>query len=140
MGLPAALLGSVDVTLTDGLLRLPEAFAASFVGGLVVTVWLDGCVALWPRAAWERLTARLADLPVADGRARAFARLLFSSAVALEPGRRSVRLSDEHRRSAELDGRGVLVGAGDHVEVWSPARWAEQSDRRLDEFATVLAG
>jgi MraZ protein len=139
MPLPTALHGSVDVTLRDGTLRLPDRFTIPFAGGLVITSWLDGCLALWPRSSWEDLSARLMALPIADSAARAFARLLFASAIELAEGLRSVRLPERHRRTADLGEDAVLVGAGDHVEVWSRQRWTEQATRRLDDFSSALA-
>jgi MraZ protein len=136
----AALLGSADVTLRDGVLRLPDGFVAPFVGGLVLSSWLDGCIALWPRTEWEALAARLVRLPVSSEPARAFARLLFSSAVEFGIVPVDVLLPEPQRRSAGLSEAAVLIGAGDHAEVWSPERWRGQADRALDEFAAALAG
>jgi MraZ protein len=135
----AALLGSADVTLRDGTFRLPDGFAAAFVGGLVVTSWLDGCLALWPRAEWDAFAARLVRLPVADAGARWFARLLFASAVEIGIVPDDIALPEPQRRSAGLDGEVVLVGAGDHAELWSRGRWDEQSSRSLDELSGALA-
>jgi MraZ protein len=136
-----ALHGSTEVTLNDGMLRLPDRFKAPFAAGTVVTAWLDGCVALWPRASWDALAARVVQLPIADSDARAFGRLLFASALEVEPGVRSIRLGEPHRRSGGFDEDGaVLVGAGDHAEVWSRRRWLELEDRSLDDVAGALAG
>jgi MraZ protein len=137
----AALHGSTEITLTDGTLRLPDRFRVPFANGAVVTAWLDGCVALWPRASWDSLAARLLDLPIGDEGARTFVRLLFASATDVEPGARSIRFGDRHRESAGLaDEPVVLVGAGDHAEVWSRRRWDAQLERPLDEMAGALAG
>ena len=137
MAVVTALQGSADVTLRDGALHLPDAFAVPFAGGLVVTVWVDGCIALWPRDAWESLASRLTRLPISDSNARAFGRLLFSSAMSVGAGVRRLRLPDRHRAMAGIRSDAVLVGAGDHAELWSRERWAETSGRPLDEF---LAG
>jgi len=140
MALPAVLLGSADVALTDGVLRLPDAFAAAFVGGLVVTAWLDGCIALWPRAEWDDLAARLVRLPVGDLAARSYARLLFSSAVEVGIVPDEVVLPERQRRLAGIEATAILVGAGDHAELWAADRWGEQAQRPLEAFAQALAG
>jgi DNA-binding transcriptional regulator/RsmH inhibitor MraZ len=45
------------------------------------------------------------------------------------------------RHWASLAGEAVLVGARDHVEIWSPARWTELEDNiEGDEFGRLLAG
>lgn len=131
--------GSAEVTLSDGTLPLPDGFVVPFAAGAVVTAWLDGCVALWPRAAWDRLAARLVALPIGEPRARAFARLVFASAVATDEMPLSVPVSDGHRQAADVDGAAVLVGAGDHAELWSRDRWAAHARQELDRLGEVLA-
>ena len=126
------LLGTTELTL-DRPLRLPDSFLPGFASGGVLTAWLDGCLALWPHATWASLAGRITALPMSQGGARTFGRLLFSSAVefAFEPG--GIGVPEAHRRLAGIEGRAVLVGAGDHAELWSPARWAEATARRLDD-------
>lgn len=128
----ALLLGSAELALVEGPLRLPDPFLAPFVGGGVLTLWLDGCLALWPRPAWAELAARLLTLPVGSAEARAFERRLFASAVEADIPRAGASIPDEHRRSAGLRDRVVVVGAGDHLELWSPERWRAASERPLE--------
>jgi MraZ protein len=130
----ALLLGTVEIALPQGPMRLPDLFLAPLAGGAVLTVWLDGCLALWPRPAWEALATRILSLPMSVADARAFARLVFSSAVELHPPTRRLVVPPGHRRLADLDERAVLIGAGDHAEIWDPDRWDEMSRRRLDEL------
>jgi len=134
----ALLLGTAELALQDGPLRLPETFLVPFAAGGVLTVWLDGCLALWPRAAWESLADRLLALPLSVSDARAFARLVFASAVEFRSPA-EVAIPATHRRPADLDDRLVLVGAGAHAEIWSPDRWLEVSRRSLDELSLPIA-
>jgi MraZ protein len=131
----ALLLGTVEIALPHGAIRLPDLFLAPLAGGGVLTIWLDGCLALWPRPAWEALATRILSLPMSVADARSFARLVFSSAVEIRPPARRLAIPPGHRRVADLDERAVLIGAGDHAEIWDPGRWAEVSRRRLDELA-----
>ena len=126
------LLGTTELAV-DTPLRLPDRFLPAFASGGVLTAWLDGCLALWPSATWTSLAGRITALPMSQGGARTFARLLFSSAVefAFDPG--GIRIPDAHRRLAGIEDRAILVGAGDHAELWSPGRWAEATERRLDD-------
>jgi MraZ protein len=135
-----ALHGSVDVTLRDGVLRLPDGFRTPFAAGIVVTSWLDGCIALWPRSSWDALAARLMGLPIGNSDARAFIRLLLASATDIGAAIRSVPLSEPQRGSIGLGQDAVLVGVGDHAELWPRPRWVERAGHSLDDFAGALAG
>jgi MraZ protein len=127
------LLGTTELPALDRPLRLPDRFLPAFAAGGVLTAWLDGCLALWPSSTWSRVTDSIVSLPMSAEGARAFSRLLFSSAVefGFEPA--GLRIPEAHRRLAGIDDRAILVGAGDHAEVWSPERWSEAAGRRLDD-------
>jgi len=58
-----------------------------------------------------------------------------------------VRLAKHLIDHAGLDGPCMVVGVGDHVELWNPARWAEQvaeldeqAERMAEELATSPGG
>ena len=132
----APLLGSIPLVLGADALRLPDPFLRPFVDGGVMTVWLDGCLALWPPLAWATVARRIADLPLASADARAFARLVFASATPFSADR--LVPSAALRAAAAIDGEAVLVGAGDRAELWSPERWDAVTRLRLDDLAAAL--
>jgi MraZ protein len=111
-----------------GRIAVPVRFRASLAGGAVVTRWLDACLGLFPPQAWEELAARVATLPLSDAGARTFSRFLHSGAFEVELDRQGrFVLPAALRGWADLAADAVIVGARDHVEIWSPARWAEYS-------------
>jgi len=111
-----------------GRIAVPVRFRAAFAEGSFVARWLDGCLSLFPRSAWDELADKIARLPLADADARAFARSVFSSAfeVGLDRQGRFV-LPAPLREWAGLGGEAVILGSRDHVEFWAPARWADYS-------------
>jgi len=131
------LLGTAEFLAADAPLELPDRFVPAFAAGGVLTIWLDGCVALWPAPAWSSLTDRIGALPLSLPDGRAFERVLFSSAVEfeIEPGARRLAVPEAHRRQAGIDGPAVLVGAGDHAELWDAARCAAVARQRLEDLA-----
>ncbi|MFL5756550.1 MAG: division/cell wall cluster transcriptional repressor MraZ [Chloroflexota bacterium] len=134
----ATLIGTADIPLRAGGLRLPDAFASPFLDGGVLTLWLDGCLALWPLSAWRLIANRVAGLPVTVEDGRAFSRLLFASATPFA-GRRVV-LPAGLRTAAGIGDRAVLIGVGGHAELWSTERWSEQEARnRLEDLSLPLA-
>ena len=132
------LLGTTELTL-DRPLRLPDRYLPAFASGGVLTAWLDGCLALWPPATWASLASRITALPMSQGGARTFGRLLFSSAAEFSWEPSGIRVPEAHRRLAGIEDRAILVGAGDHAELWSPARWTEAASDRLEDLELASA-
>jgi MraZ protein len=126
---------SVDA---KGRVARPARFRLQLEEGAVVVRWLDGCAAIFPRPAFEALAAKVAILPLADTKARAVSRFLSSSAFDVErDGQGRVLLPGAIREWAGLAAEAVVVGAWDHVEIWSPEKWAA-SQKDLDS-ADALA-
>ena len=67
-----------------GRVAVPARFRAQLDEGAFVSRWLDNCLAIFPRAAWDDLAARVAALPTGNATAREFARFLFGSAFEVE--------------------------------------------------------
>ena len=111
-----------------GRVAVPARFRGQLDTPAFITRWIDGCLALFPRDAWDALAAKAAGLPVTDAGARTFARFVFSGAFEAELDRQGrLLVPPSLREYAALDGEAVVVGARDHVELWSPERWAEYS-------------
>jgi MraZ protein len=128
------LLGTLELTDVDAPLQLPDRFLPAFASGGVLSAWLDGCLALWPQASWAELANRMVALPMSMPGSRTFSRLLFSSALEFGFDRAGVVVPGAHRSLAGIEDRAILVGAGDHAELWSPGRWAEAAARRLEDL------
>jgi MraZ protein len=120
---------------------LPKAFRHGFVDQrhVVVTPGTDGCLALFSPAAFQLLAQRLAARSPAGQDVRAFSRLLYAQSHAVElDGQGRIRIPAELARWAGLEGEVVLVGVGNHAELWNKSRWeAYLADLqpRYDELA-----
>jgi MraZ protein len=113
-----------------GRIAVPARFRVDLAGGAFVSKWIDGCLALHPRAAWESLAARAATLPITSAGARDFQRFIFGAAFEVELDRQGrLVLPAVLRQFGGLDSEAVVVGSRDHLELWSPARWADYSAR-----------
>lgn len=122
-----------------GRIAVPVRFRAAFAEGALVARWLDGCLGLFPRSAWEALAAKVATLPIADASARAFQRSLFASAFEVDLDRQGrLVLPASLRSEAGLGGEAVIVGSRDHVEIWTPARWVEYSAQMTSPEALAV--
>ena len=104
--------GEYRHTVDDkGRLAVPARFRAQLDAGAVVARWLDTCLAIFPRPAWEELATRVAALPITDGNARTFQRYVFAGAFEAELDRRWVRIF----RDCALDP--ARVAAARHVAL-----------------------
>lgn len=116
---------AIDV---KGRVAVPARFRAELAGGAFVSRWIDSCLAIHPRPAWDDLAARVASLPVTDAGARTFSRFVFSGAFEVELDRQGrVLVPSNLREFAGVETEAVVVGARDHIELWQPARWADYS-------------
>jgi MraZ protein len=126
-----------------GRLAVPSRFRAQLDGGLVVSRWIDGCLAIHTRAGWTALAEEIAALPVTDAAARLFSRSVFAGADETDLDRQGrVLLPAFLREGIGLESEAVVLGARDHAEIWVPATWAAYR-RAMDDpqaFAQAIQG
>jgi MraZ protein len=107
-----------------GRLTMPAKFRDELGPRFVVTMGLDGCLACYAPAEWERLTERLKQLPMTSRDARAFVRLLLAGATEVEPDRQGrIILATRLREQAGITANVVVVGLNTRVEIWAEDRW-----------------
>ena len=116
----AELLGTHGYSLDPkGRVSLPTRFRAAFDGGAVLTLGQDGCLFAFPRAEWERRSREVRDLPLSDADGRAYARMFFGKAEAVElDGQGRMLIPQRLRGEAGIGGEIVVVGVLDRMEIW----------------------
>lgn len=118
--------------------RHRDALQAMCESRLTLTRHPDGCLLVYPRPRWEAKREEIARLPFA---ARALQRLLLGSAIDLEldsAGRLLVPY--ELRAAANLDREAMLLGMGEHFELWDVARHASIEQAELPNGLEAAAG
>jgi MraZ protein len=143
------LTGSYRRALDDKLrLAIPKPLREQLPPGesLYLTPGLDGCVAVYPPAAFAALADRLAAQSPAAREVRDYSRLFYSQAAAVLPdGQWRIRLSPELSRWAELSSEVMVVGVRDRIEVWAVEKWESyvaQRDAQYEQLAelALIAG
>lgn len=124
--------------------RLRNLFDADGKNQLIVAPGTDGSLALFTEIGFSDLANRLAVASPAKQDVRAFSRVFYAQAERVEvDGQGRVRLPSELLRLSGLRGDAILVGVGDHMELWEPTRWeaylADKQDR-YDEIAESAFG
>ena len=83
VGIPSMFTGEYRHSVDDkGRLAVPSRFRAQLDAGLVVSRWLDACLAIHTRAGWDALAEKVATLPIPT-------RTPVASANSSSPGRSS---------------------------------------------------
>ena len=136
--------GEYRHTVDDkGRIAVPVKFRAQLDPGSMISGWLDDCLAIHTKTAWEELSNKIAALQITDEKARRFARFVFSHATEAEMDKQGrVLLPAFLRQSVGLEGEAVLVGSRDHAEIWAPDRW-DAYRKALDdprELASAFEG
>ncbi len=113
-------------------LQSTSAPSAPLPSSLVLTAHPDGCLLLYPAAAWEPIRNRVMGFPSLDARFSLWKRLLvgFAEEVDTDAAWR-VLISPELRNFAKLDKSVMLVGQGSHFEIWNHEIW----DKQLQKLA-----
>lgn len=119
-------IGQYSHSIDDkGRLALPSKFRDVLAIGAVVTRGLDGSLFVLPLEEWGKLAGSLADLPLGQANARAFARLMLAGAmdIVLDKQGRCI-IPDYLREYAGLKKDVVIVGVNTRLELWDAEVWA----------------
>jgi MraZ protein len=110
---------------------------------VVLTLWPDGCIALWSGQGWRNLEAKLLEQRQMNPESRAVVRGIAASAHQDDVDRQGRITIPQHLRSwAGIERDVVVTGALDHGEIWAPEKWATErakvEEGRLEELAKEL--
>jgi MraZ protein len=107
-----------------GRVILPARFRDQLEGGAVMARALDGCLAVYPVAEFDRLAGRLREARERGGRERQAARTFFSGAVEITPDKQGrVAVPQNLREYAALEHDVIVAGSFDHLEIWDAQRF-----------------
>ena len=105
-------------------LAIPSRLRKELGERAVLTRGLDNCLFLYPESEWQKLTARLGELPVGQASTRSFLRLMLAGAVEVELDQLGRILIPDYLKSyADLKQKVVITGVYNRLEVWDEERW-----------------
>ena len=110
-----------------GRLTIPAKFREELAYGAVITRGYDKYLILYSADAFKRVTTRAENLSPTNPEHRALLRLTFSGASEAVPDRQGRILVAPYLRDyAGIESDCVIVGVGQHIEIWSRDGWAAQ--------------
>lgn len=144
------LMGEYPVAIDNkGRLRMPAAllrqFPAPTLGAdgtaryeFVLNRGFEQCITLYPKEAWNKIVAKLANLNQFNTTHRRFVRTFFLgvSAVEIDSADR-ILLQKPLMEHAGITDEAIMVAMHDRVEIWSPQRHAELLAIPSDDFAEL---
>lgn len=137
------LIGEYTHTLdTKSRVAIPAKFRKTLGKKMIVTRGLDRCLFVYSPKAWERIVTRMGELSIGRANTRGFNRFMLSGAVEVEPDAQGRILIPEFlKKFAKLDGKAVLAGVNDRVEVWNEHDWEtykQSIEAQADDLAETL--
>jgi MraZ protein len=133
-------LGRFQHNLDDkGRLTVPARYRELLaVEGAYVMQGFDHNLMVLPSGAFDALSQRINQMSMTDPEARLLRRLLFSTADRVEVDRVGrILLPQFLRQAAGLENTVIVVGLGDHFELWSPEAWQAQDEQLQDSQSTA---
>lgn len=123
-------------------ITVPAGYRAALADGVVVMEGVEQCVEVWPVAAAEAMEADWVEpLSPMGARGRRIRRRVFATSEETEldsAGR--VRLPKHLIKHGALDGASLVVGVGNHLEIWNPEAWGTESDEFEAQAAELTEG
>ncbi|MBQ3272591.1 MAG: division/cell wall cluster transcriptional repressor MraZ [Solobacterium sp.] len=123
-------------------LIIPARFRDELGDTFVVTRGFDGCLTVYTEDQWKKIVSQLEQLPVTKSEVRKYIRSLLSKAQECEfDSQGRIQLPQSLVGVADITKKCVIIGAADHLEIWSEERWDaydETSDETFETDAETL--
>ncbi len=111
-------------------LALPSRFRVELGKRVIVTRGLDGCLFVYPIAAWDTLAGKLGTLPVGESSTRSFIRIMLAGATDVELDSQGRILLPEYLKTeGNLKKDVTIVGLFNRLEIWDTKKWQEYRKR-----------
>ena len=125
-----------------GRMMIPAKFREDGYNEFTLTRSLDGCLSLYAIPEWKELEEKLQALPMTNKQARTLKRFLLGSAISCECDKQGrILIPQTLREKAALEKDVVLLGVGDHAEIWAESLWSENNDfSDYEQLATDMEG
>jgi MraZ protein len=119
-------LGEYDHALDDrGRVTLPRKIRQELgAEELIVSRGFDACIFGFDRESWEREATKQLEAPITDDKARSIRRYMFAGAQKVEVDKLGrILLPALLKEYAGITGEVIVIGAGDHFEIWDIQKW-----------------
>ena len=124
------LYGGYDHTIDKkGRVFVPAKFRDDLGENFIVCRGITGkrCLCIYPFAEWEKLVAKVSELPTAQ--ASGIKRFIFDGAFNVEfDAQGRIVIPPTLREYAALDASAHLIGMNSYIELWSSEMWSTEEE------------
>lgn len=128
-------LGTFEPNLMEkGRVALPKKIRNVLAGDrLVLTIGFEECIFGFTQKGWEEITSSELSRPLfSDKEARVLRRKMYSNAIDIELDSQGRFVIPQNMLEfAKITKNLVIIGAGDHFEIWSKVVWEEYRSSTL---------
>jgi MraZ protein len=133
------LLGTHTPKLDDkGRVILPAKFREVFNSGLVITRGQDACLLVFSAAEFKARAEAINQAPITNQAARNYTRVFMSGAHSETPDKQGrVTVPAVLREYASLSRELVVIGVGNHAEIWDAKAWDAFLAGQEDPYSNI---
>ena len=116
-------------------LFIPAKYRDMLGESFYITRKMEKCLAIYSESEWSKLTDKLNTLP--DSVVGSIKQFLYSKTISATPDSQGrVVLPPELLGYASIDKNAVIIGVGDHLQIWSDKLW-EEKENTIDTEALM---
>ena len=117
---------------------IPAKYREILGDSFVITRRLDPCLALYTNEEWQKYSDKINALP--DSVAMELKEFIFPKTLVAEPDSQGrVIIPNDLKEYACLDKNAVIIGVGDHAQIWSDTLWEEREKKRdMDSLRNLM--
>lgn len=127
---------------SKGRITLPARFREELGEGFYVTKGYDKCLSIYDSENWKVFKDKLMKYPDTNKNARFVKRSFLAGVDKPVPDKQGkILISLNHREYAALTKEVVIIGAGDHIEIWDQNNWTaycSEEAMSLEDAAEAL--
>lgn len=122
-----------------GRLIIPSKLREQCGGKVIVTRGQDGCLALYTQEGWQEYYQKLKRLPKTRHDVRDFVRITTSKASECEFDKLGrINIPNVLRLEGKLEKECIIIGVGDHLEIWNQILWNDYYNAKKDNFDEIF--
>ena len=120
-----------------GRLTIPAKLRYDLGEDFIVTRGLDKCLFIYKKEVWEKLISKYEQLPNVK-EARNFMRFFLSGAMTQEFDKQGrINISAPLIKYSALDKECIIIGVGNHLEIWSAENWKNFTEENEENFSQM---
>lgn len=122
-----------------GRLIIPSKLREQCGSKVIVTRGQDGCLALYTQEGWQEYYQKLKRLPKTRHDVRDFVRITTSKASECEFDKLGrINIPNVLRLEGKLEKECIIIGVGDHLEIWNQILWNDYYNAKKDNFDEIF--